>query len=234
MTGGGGGGGGRSRRPLLSDDDQRLWEHVARSVATRVRGKARVLDAAALQPPGPSAGERPETASELHARLESGASGLARDGAPSPVRPSGPVKVPRPHTPPPIADFDRKAARRIRSGRTEIEARIDLHGMRQDEAHTTLRSFLYACHARRLRWVLVITGKGRPARLDGGDDGALPARQRRDDLPSWHDDGRGVLKRVVPRWLGEPELRAIVVSYQSASVAHGGEGALYVQLRAKR
>ena len=42
---------------------------------------------------------------------------------------------------------------------------------------------------------------------------------------------RGVLRRSVPQWLSEPELRAVVLSFTTASLRHGGEGALYVQLR---
>ena len=42
---------------------------------------------------------------------------------------------------------------------------------------------------------------------------------------------RGVLRRNVPRWLAEPELAAIVVGFTTAAIRHGGEGALYVQLR---
>lgn len=38
----------------------------------------------------------------------------------------------------------------------------------------------------------------------------------------------------MPRWLAEPELRSIVVSYTTAAPNHGGEGALYIQLRARR
>jgi DNA-nicking Smr family endonuclease len=45
---------------------------------------------------------------------------------------------------------------------------------------------------------------------------------------------RGVLKRNVPRWLDEPDLRVLIVSYTTASLQHGGEGALYVHLRTKR
>jgi DNA-nicking Smr family endonuclease len=40
-----------------------------------------------------------------------------------------------------------------------------------------------------------------------------------------------VLRKNVPLWLAEPELRAIVVSFTTAAVPHGGEGALYIQLR---
>jgi len=130
---------------------------------------------------------------------------------------------PKPHAVPPLAVFDRNAGRRLRSGRIEIEARLDLHGMTQDEAHRALRSFLNGCQARGLRWVLVITGKGRSG-PDDVDASGMFATQR----------GRGVLKRNVPRWLAEPDIRSLVVSYASAALHHGGEGALYIQLRMRR
>ncbi len=226
--------GGRLKRPSrrigLSEEDRRLWEHVAKSVAPARRTRARVHQQQQDAPPtsieprvvDPKIAERNETLAELQRRLEDGTGFIgSRAAGPSPARPQAGK-----HQPPPIADFDRKAVRRIRSGRIEIEARIDLHGMRQDEAHSTLRSFLHGCHARGIRWVLVITGKGRPSRPgDTGEDGAGSP---------WWDDERGVLKRNVPRWLAEPDLRAIVVSYTTASHGHGGEGALYVHLRGRR
>ena len=119
--------------------------------------------------------------------------------------------------------FTRKSARKLRSGQVEIEARIDLHGMRQNEAHAALRRFVLHCHNQDRRWVLVITGKGGPA----------DARQNRDYGHSWSEPERGVLRRNVPRWLAEPDLRAIVVSYTTAAIHHGGEGALYLQLRSR-
>ena len=54
-----------------------------------------------------------------------------------------------------------------------------------------------------------------PARARGGDD----------------TGGRGVLKRMVPLWLGLPEFRGLVIGFESAAIGHGGEGALYVSLR---
>ena len=62
------------------------------------------------------------------------------------------------------------------------------------------------------RFVLVITGKG--TREDGGE--------------------RGVLKRQVPLWLRLPEFRGYVVGVEDAHIGHGGEGALYVQIRRQR
>ena len=75
--------------------------------------------------------------------------------------------------------------------------------------------------ARGWRNVLVITGKGRRPQGDDTDWAATIEGQR------------GVLKRIVPNWLAEPDMRAIVVSYTDAHVRHGGEGALYVRLRRK-
>jgi DNA-nicking Smr family endonuclease len=100
-----------------------------------------------------------------------------------------------------------------------IDARLDLHGMRQRDAHARLRAFLLDAHARGCRTVLVITGKG-------GES------TQQDHLArAMGEARRGVLRQGVPHWLEEPDLRAIVLSYTSASVRHGGEGALYVQLR---
>jgi DNA-nicking Smr family endonuclease len=102
----------------------------------------------------------------------------------------------------------------------QIEAKLDLHGLRQAEAHRRLRSFLLSAHARGVRMVLVITGKGSgtvdPAGL--GTEGV----------------GRGIIRRNVPLWLGEPDLRAIVIGTAPAHARHGGDGALYVHLRKPR
>ncbi len=154
---------------------------------------------------------------------------LAARHAPSAPEKAGakrpPPRVPAPPAkaapPPPLAALDRRKARRIGSGRIEVEARIDLHGLRQSEAHSALNRFLLAQHAKGHRWVLVITGKGAPrGRSEEPDDAGYGGGEE-----------RGVLRRNVPRWLAEPELRAIVVGFTAAAIRHGGEGALYVQLR---
>ena len=101
--------------------------------------------------------------------------------------------------------------------------------MYQDEAHAALRRFLTSCYRNGARWVLVITGKGGPQRTGWFGDGGEPHRHEHG-----RDEPRGVLRRNVPRWLAEPELRTIVVSYTQAAIGHGGEGAIYVQLRRER
>ena len=40
-----------------------------------------------------------------------------------------------------------------------------------------------------------------------------------------------MLRRLAPQWLGEPDLRSVVLGFEEAGRAHGGAGALYVRLR---
>ena len=105
---------------------------------------------------------------------------------------------------------------RLRRGQMEPDARIDLHGMTQGSAHRTLFAWLATAHARGHRLVLVVTGKGNPK-----NDGNAP----------WMMSEHGVLKQMVPRWLNEPELAALIAHSRPAHAKHGGEGALYVYLR---
>ncbi|MFX8848559.1 Smr/MutS family protein, partial [Acinetobacter baumannii] len=50
--------------------------------------------------------------------------------------------------------------RHLASGKAEIDARLDLHGLRQSEARYRLIHFIRSAHDRGCRVVLVITGKG--------------------------------------------------------------------------
>lgn len=103
------------------------------------------------------------------------------------------------------APQDRGAERRVRRGQLAIAATLDLHGHNQDTGRTALGRFLHAAHERGARTVIVITGVGR--------------------------GGQGVLKRRLPEWLAERELRPLVSGFAQAHRTHGGEGAYYVFLR---
>ncbi len=205
---------GAGRKPgkgarTVTTDEAELWRHATRSLEP-VKAKPRV-PAGEVPSDGPIRGAPPPPP-----RVSATP---AREKAPPTSRPHVPVapKAPR-AAPVPLADFDRRKARQIASGKVEVEARIDLHGLRQRDAHARLRGFLHEAHARGFKTVLVITGKGGEERPD-----------RLGDLSGEHQ--RGVLRRNVPHWLGDPDLRAIVLSFTQASVRHGGAGALYVQLR---
>lgn len=205
-------------RSSISEDDAAVWEHTARSLEPLRKSKPRVH---------PAIPEDAEDAEDAVFAPRTGPAGRKRppasDASPESAGAEGPASR-RASTPaktvvPQLQPFDVKRARRLKSGRTEIDARIDLHGMKQAEAHARLRRFLLTCHADGLRTVLVITGKGGRAADTSGDERWTGAPER------------GVLKRNVPSWLAEPELRRIVVSFTAAAVRHGGDGALYVHLR---
>ncbi len=140
--------------------------------------------------------------------------------APSPVRKSAsaPAYRPTPPAPPPLtplAPLEPKLRRRLGRG-AEVDARLDLHGLTQAAAHGRLISFLRGAQLSGHALVLVITGKGDGVHVLAGEG------------------GRGVLRRLVPQWLAAPELRGIVLGFETAARGHGGEGALYVRVRRGR
>src|ERR1700735_3980502 len=79
---------------------------------------------------------------------------LAPRATPPPPRPAKRVEKPPIHAPAPTPDptlpplapgqfagIDRANAERLKRGKHPVEARLDLHGMTQDEAHRALASF---------------------------------------------------------------------------------------------
>lgn len=173
----------------LSEDDRILWGKVARS--TRAM-------------PG-----RMQAIEEFEASLLAGIEDKPDEkkasakpvGKPLEVIQEKPKKSPGHHYP-----LERPVKKKLAKGRLQLEARIDLHGMFQSEAHSLLHSFIRRAHERGLRHVLVITGKGSSM----GSEGAL--------------------KRAVPMWFSKPEFRNLISSYETSAPNHGGEGALYVRL----
>ncbi|RBP15543.1 DNA-nicking Smr family endonuclease [Roseiarcus fermentans] len=142
----------------------------------------------------------------------------AKPVQPKPAAPPAPPAIPEAKPAkfraPPLAPLERRLKRDLARGRGAIDDALDLHGMTQAEAHQALRGFLRRAQSRGARLVIVVTGKGGPL---GG-------------LDRW-DDERGVLKRLTPHWLRDPDLRPIVLGFEEAGRAHGGSGALYVRLR---
>lgn len=116
----------------------------------------------------------------------------------------------------PVA-MDRKRYAKLKRGRLNPEARIDLHGMTIAQAHPALLRFILAAVADERRLVLVITGKGKSK----PDYGPIPERH-------------GVLRHQVPHWLHSAPLKAHVLQISEAHIRHGGQGAYYVYLRRPR
>jgi len=129
----------------------------------------------------------------------------APPGAPPPARDPGPELS---HTSHP--GLDKATATKLRQGKLAIDGVLDLHGMTQQRAHAALGHAVENAHHAGRRVLLAITGKG--AASEGG----------------------GVLRRMAPRWLNEPELRRHVLAFCRARPKDGGDGALYVLIKRKR
>jgi len=180
-----------SRRRHLSDEERALWTGFVRSI-TPLR--------------------EAEDAPEVPARESEPVAAVVVPQPVSNLAPPSPVKKS-----PPLAPLGRRLRQRVGRGREPIDARFDLHGLTQGEAHAALRRFLLRAQAEGARTVLIVTGKGTGRSLE--DRGNDAARER------------GVLKRQVPLWLALPEFRALVIGFEDAHASHGGQGALYVRLR---
>ncbi len=105
---------------------------------------------------------------------------------------------------------NRAQLRRLRAGKLEVDAEVDLHGETARDAERALRDALVEAHEEGMRCVLVVHGRGVGS------------------------DGRPVLKEALPGWLGRPPLDAIVMAFASATQQDGGSGATYVLLRRRR
>jgi DNA-nicking Smr family endonuclease len=174
--------------PKLNPEDRVLWGKVARSTRPM---PGRMEDLLSFE----EQFDEPIAEKDVPALNRAGLSSLTA-GTEADRRPS-----PHAHHP-----LEKPVKRKLSRGHLALEARIDLHGLIQSEAHGMLLDFLIRAHERGLRHVLVITGKGSSL----GSEGAL--------------------KRAVPLWFAMPEFRFIISSYEPAARHHGGDGALYVRL----
>ena len=190
---------GRSRTPRLKD--WHLWTEVTRTVSPLhpERLTREIAEAPPIaEPPAPpnrktGAKPRPKTNGHTAQMPVPAAASLGRDKGIEP-----------------------RLNRKLRRGHLPIDATIDLHGLRQDEAHAALCRFIAARHARGDRTILVITGMG----LKKTGWGQI--------------EQKGVLRSMLPLWLSEKTLAPLVAGWENAAREHGGEGAFYVRLKRPR
>lgn len=189
----------RRRRRQPTSEEQALWQAVVRHATPLRRDDLQSLvddeDAAPPPPPFEPAVPPPPTSRPPVARTAPAAPVVVQRALPG-------LKAGN------TAGIDRRTADRFQRGRMDIQGRLDLHGMTQEQAHGALNRFIESSAAQGRRCVLVITGKG--------------------------TRGEGVLRRAVPHWLGDARLRPLILSYNNAQPQHGGSGAIYVLLRRRR
>ena len=188
-----------ARRRVPSAAEKALWRFAMRD-ALPLPGRA--------LPPAPATAPVPEAA-------------RAEIPAPEPPRrraPAQPIALPRLSTAS-APGLDARSAERLKRGQLPIEARLDLHGMTQEDAHAALDHFIGEAYATGKRALLIITGKG---------------LKPREPAHPWDHSTGGVLKAMTPRWLNEAPNRARVLAITEAQPRHGGSGALYVLIRRHR
>lgn len=111
-----------------------------------------------------------------------------------------------------VLDFKRPGIqhgvyKKLRMGRYDIEARLDLHRMTVKQARDEVKQFIDEASKLGLRTLLILHGKG----------------QRKVEK-----ENTAVLKGYVNQWLQQLEM---VQAFHSAQPVHGGTGAVYVLLR---
>lgn len=105
--------------------------------------------------------------------------------------------------------FDSLLLKRLKTGRVQPEAILDMHEMTTTTAYEALIEFISNAYTHHYRCVLVITGKGRVSE-------------------------HGVLKRALPQWCAEAPIAGLIIGLHTAHKQHGGQGASYIQLSRRR
>ncbi len=107
-----------------------------------------------------------------------------------------------------VFGIDASSSKKLRTGKVEIDATLDLHGMTQQSAFSSTLSFIKTAVLKKHRTILIITGKG--------------------------TEGRGVLRSQLPIWLKSEICAPHIVAFDQAQAKDGGSGAFYIRLRRDR
>lgn len=183
----------------LSQEDKHIWSHFIQDIVplkNRLNTSASHTEISLSSP-------KPDQDAKTQAVLTKKSISLTVNS----VQKNVPQKVL-----PPLVSLETKVIRSLKKGKRDIEGKLDLHGMYQEEAYAAIRSFLLRSRSQGKTLVLIVTGKG-------------------NSFSSSPFEQKGVLKRMLPHWLSLPEFRSFVVGFEEASIRHGGSGAYYVRLR---
>ena len=93
-------------------------------------------------------------------------------------------------------------------GLLKIDAIKDFHGYNLNIAKDVLINFILNSYNSNLKNILVITGKGK--------------------------NNSGVLKKEIPRWLYDKEIKKYIINHFSAPKNLGGEGAIIIRIKTKK
>ena len=102
-----------------------------------------------------------------------------------------------------------------------IDKKIDFHGTNLLESEELFANTICECYNNGLRCLLFVTGKGLFKVKNNYDN----------DAPRLY---HGVIRRAFNTWVTSNKFSKQILSYEKASIEHGGDGAFYVYLRKKK
>ena len=95
----------------------------------------------------------------------------------------------------------------FKKGKIKPDGIIDLHGYRLKIGKIKLENYIFNSYEKNIRNIIIITGKGL--------------------------NNLGPLKKEVPVWLENQEIKKFLISYETAPKNFGGSGALLVRIKNK-
>ena len=109
----------------------------------------------------------------------------------------------------------------IRKGSLNIDKKIDFHGKTLIESEERFNKTIIECYNSGLRCLLFVTGKG------------LYKSRNTENInkPKLY---HSVIRSAFVQWAKSNKLSRYVLSFEKASIEHGGDGAFYVYLRKKK
>jgi len=168
-----------ARRQGLSEDDLRLWAAYGRTLSRLMPGRTRLVVPVEEPVPKPPAPAPPPVVQKPKLARVPAALGLN-------ATPAG---------------LDKSAWKNFRTGKTRVEARLDLHFHTAAKAHHEVRQFLDQAYGSGLRCVEIITGKGE------------------------------ILARELPHWLNAPGLRPLILALAHPHAANTGSVRILLRRR---
>ena len=109
----------------------------------------------------------------------------------------------------------------IKKGSFKIDKKIDFHGLSLLESEEIFIKTISQCYEKGLRCLLFVTGKGL----------YKSTHHQNEESPKLY---HGVIRSAFTGWVKSKNLSKFILSYEIASIEHGGDGAFYVYLRKKK
>ncbi len=118
-----------------------------------------------------------------------------------------------------LAKIDLRKA--VKKGSFYIDKKIDFHGRSLLQSKEMFNKIIRECYNKGQRCLLFVTGKGLfKSKLS-----------EENEKPRLY---HGVIRSSFVDWARSKELSKFILSFEQASIEHGGDGAFYVYLRKKK